>query len=437
MADMLDLAVKGAMVVSPTAVFRADLGVRDGCVVALGDEIEDAHATIDATGLHLFPGVIDTQVHFREPGLEWKEDLATGTAAAAAGGVTTILEMPNTDPTTTTPEALADKLARAEGRCWCDYGFFFGASTTNLDDLAQAERLPGTPGIKLFAGSSTGSLLVEDEASIRRVLQNGVRPVAVHSEDEPRLRERKASVEVKGVESHPEIRDAEAAVISTERLIRLCRETGRAVHILHISTRDELALLRDAKREGLPVTCEVTPQHLTFCADDYTRLGTRLQMNPPVRAVEHREGIRAAVQEGLFDVFGSDHAPHTLEEKARPYPQSPSGMPGVQTLFPVVLDMALAGHMSLSALVDMTSRTPAKLYGMKGKGRIALGYDADFVLVDLNGSWTVKAEDMRSRSAWSPYEGMTLKGRVHQVFLRGRDANSEPSGRPVQYTWKD
>lgn len=432
---MLDLAVKGATVVSATALFRADIGIVDGRVVELG-EVGAARETIDAGGLHVFPGVIDTQVHFREPGLEWKEDLASGTAAAAAGGVTTIFEMPNTDPTTTTFEALQDKLSRAKGRCWCDYGFFFGAAKDNLDTLAEAERLPGTPGIKLFAGSSTGSLLVEDEASIRRVLQNGSRPVAVHSEDEPRLRERKASMPVTGVESHPEIRDAEAAVISTARLIRLCRETGRPVHILHISTHDELKLLRDAKREGLPVTCEVTPQHLTFSADDYARLGTKLQMNPPVRSREHREGIRAALQEGLFDVFGSDHAPHTLEEKAKPYPQSPSGMPGVQTLFPVVLDMALSGLLSLTAVAEMTSRAPARLFGIRGKGRIAPGYDADLLLVDLAGSWTVSTQDLRSKCGWSPYEGMTLRGKIERVLLRGVDASSGPTGKPVEYTWK-
>ena len=355
-------SIIGGQIVSPIATYRGDLVVEEGKIVWVGDlNRKPGSNDVDASGLHVFPGAIDTQVHFREPGLEWKEDLASGTRAAIAGGVTTILEMPNTNPTTTSSEALEDKLTRASGRCWCDYGFFFGASTDNLGFLAEAEQLPGTPGIKLFAGSSTGSLLVEGESDIRKVFQNGRRPVAIHSEYEPRLRERKANIQPIRVQDHPVIRDAEAARLCTEMLIRLSEETGRHIHVLHISTAEEVLLIRDAKRRGVRITCEITPQHLTFSADDYETLGSKLQQNPPIRDKKHRDTLWPALLEGLFDVFGSDHAPHTLEEKAKPYPDSPSGMPGVQTIFPVMLDYALSGHLSLQALVRMMSEIPAKL----------------------------------------------------------------------------
>lgn len=430
-------AIIGGHVVSPIATYRSDLVIQDGKITWIGDlNRKPTGNDIDASGLHIFPGAIDTQVHFREPGLEWKEDLTSGTRAAIAGGVTTIFEMPNTNPTTTTKEALEDKLARAAARCWCDYGFFFGASTDNLGYLAEAENLPGTPGIKLFAGSSTGTLLVENESDIRQVFQNGRRPVAIHSEFEPRLRERKAKITPNGVQDHPKIRDAEAARLCTEMLIRLSEETGRHIHVLHISTAEEVELIREAKRRGVKITCEITPQHLTFSADDYALLGTKLQQNPPIRAKEHRAALWPALLEGMFDVFGSDHAPHTLEEKAKPYPDSPSGMPGVQTIFPLLLDYALKGQFSLHALVRMMSETPAKLYGLRNKGVIAPGYDADLCLVDLSASWMIQTADLHSKCGWSPFEGRELKGRIQNVFVRGIQADLAPIGQPAEYTWK-
>ncbi len=442
--EQFDTLILGVMRVSSAGISREDIGIRDGKIAALGD-LSAATATlvINAENLHAFPGAIDTQVHFREPGMEHKEDLASGTLAAICGGVTTIFEMPNTNPTTTSSSALEDKLSRASGRAYCDFGFFVGAATGNLDELSDFEMLPGTPGIKMFAGSSTGDLLVDGVDNQREAMRHGKRPMPIHSEDEKRLRERKGIFgEHPHVRVHPEIRDPEAARLSTERLIQLCEETGRPIHILHISTKEELPLLADAKKRGLPVTCEVTPHHLTLNADQYETLGTKLQMNPPVRSEEHRLAIWQAVKDGLFDVFGSDHAPHTLEEKAKPYPESPSGMPGVQTLFPVMLDWSLRGEMPLTQLTNMMMERPAELYGINGKGKLEIGFDADLILVDLEKSWVVSDGAMKSKCGWTPYAGRTLKGTIENVFLRGEMVVSGgeplnlPIGQAVQYDWK-
>jgi len=437
-----DLIIRDASVVCSTGSQVMDIAIEGHQIVGVGFHLGRAKREINAEGLHALPGLIDTQVHFREPGLTHKEDLESGTRAAIMGGVTMIFEMPNTNPTTTTPEALADKVARAEGRTWCDHGFFVGASTDNVTQLADYEMLPGTPGIKMFAGSSTGSLLVEEEDYQREVLQHGSRPVPIHSEDEKRLRALKAAaVPPLDVSMHPHLRDAEAARISTERMIRLCRETGRPIHILHVSTLDELPLLRAAKEVGLPVTCEVTPQHLTLEASLYATLGTKLQMNPPVRSEEHRAAIQKALEEGLFDVIGSDHAPHTLEEKANPYPESPSGMPGVQTTLSVMLGW-VPGSLTLEKMVEMASERPATLYGIKNKGYIKEGYDADLVLVDPLDEFVPDLDWLQSKCGWSPYEGRTLRGKPRAVFLRGNQIveNSrlvgQPLGQSAQYTWK-
>jgi dihydroorotase len=442
--ERFDTVILGGRVVSSEGISDSDIGIRGGLIVAVGDLLgSEADHVVDAKGLHIFPGAIDTQVHFREPGMEHKEDLRSGTLSAICGGVTTIFEMPNTNPTTTSAEALADKLARADGRAYCDFGFFVGAATGNLDELAALELLDGTPGIKMFAGSSTGDLLVDGIDNQRRALQNGSHVMPIHSEDEARLRDRKTLFgENPHVRVHPEIRDAEAARLSTERLIGLCEETGRPIHILHVSTKEELPLLRDAKSKGLPVTCEVTPHHLTLNSELYETLGTKIQMNPPVRSEDHRVAIWEAVKEGLFDVFGSDHAPHTLEEKAKPYPASPSGMPGVQTLFPVMLDWSLKGEMPLTQLVKMMMERPAELYGIERKGHIKTGFDADLVLVDLESSWLVTDVAMKTKSRWTPYAGMSLRGVIRDVFLHGElvvqtgEPLMRPVGRAVTYNWK-
>jgi len=420
-----DLVIRGGQVATPSGVHAGDIGIRDGKIAEIGDlSTAVAADTLDARNLTIMPGVIDTQVHFREPGLEHKEDLESGTRAALMGGVTAILEMPNTSPNTTTAEGLADKLRRAANRAWCHYGFFVGASTDNIDRLTELETLPGTPGVKIFMGSSTGSLLVDRDEELREVLRNGRKRCPIHAEDEARNVQRKALLsESPHPREHPFLRDAESAVIATRRILALSEETGRPVHVLHISTADEPPIIAEAKARGVNVTAEVTPQHLYFAAPDcYERLGTLAQMNPPIRSADHREGLWRALQAGAFDVFGSDHAPHTLEEKEKPYPQSPSGMPGVQTLLPILLTYVAQGRLSLETVVQMACQRPAELYGIRGKGRIEVGYDADLVVFDPNRSYTFERWMVESKCGWSPYEGEKLTGTVEAVVLRGETA---------------
>jgi dihydroorotase len=437
-AGNFDLILKGGIVATPNGIAAADVAVKDGRIAAIGAISGTAAEVIDATGLHVLPGVIDSQVHFREPGLEHKEDLATGTAGAALGGVTAIFEMPNTTPNTLDAADLADKVARARGRAWCDHAFFIGAAEENADKLGELELLPGCAGVKVFMGSSTGSLLVSDDDTLREVLRHGRRRVAIHSEDEDRLRERLALVkDGADVAMHPEWRDAETAIRATTRLMRLVRETGRRVHVLHVTTAEEIGIL--AANKDL-ATVEITPQHLTLVAPDcYERLGTLAQMNPPVRDARHRDGLWRGIAQGIADCIGSDHAPHTLEEKARPYPKSPSGMTGVQTLVPLMLDHVNAGRLSLERFVDLTSAGPARIYNVAAKGRIAVGYDADLTVVDLKAKRTIKNDWIASRCGWTPYDGMTVTGWPKMTVIRGRTVMREDElvgaaqGAPVRF----
>ncbi len=441
-----DLLLRGGTLVTPSGVQEADIAISAGKISSIGrHNASEAAESIDLRGLHVFPGVIDTQVHFREPGLEHKEDIESGTRSAIFGGVTAIFEMPNTSPSTTTAEALADKLARAKGRAWCDYSFFVGASTDNIEQLAELEMLAGSPGIKIFAGSSTGTLLVEDEQNLRRVLQNGRHRAPVHSEDEARNRERKSLLsESPHSREHPFLRDAESARISTERLLRLSKETGRPLHILHVSTADELPLLAKAKIDGLQTTCEATPQHLWFAAPEaYERLGSLAQMNPPIRGDEHRQALRGALRAGLFDVIGSDHAPHTLEEKAKPYPSSPSGMTGVQTSLQVMLTLWKQEQLvQLEEIPLLMSENPARIYGVSGKGKIEVGFDADLLAIDLSRDEVFDRSMVQSKSGWSPYEGEKLQSPPVHVWLRGKSIIRErglvgpPDGSSVRFDWK-
>ncbi|MEZ5163185.1 MAG: amidohydrolase family protein [Fimbriimonadaceae bacterium] len=326
MSGVFDLLIKNGTVVSGSGRKQCDIAIRKGKIVAVGSfQASDAAEVIEASHLHVLPGVIDTQVHFREPGMEHKEDIESGTRAAVCGGVTTIFEMPNTKPATTTAEALRDKLVRANGRAWCHYAFFVGASAENIEQLDELEQLPGTPGIKLFMGSSTGSLLVEQTDLVREVMKHGKRPMPVHSEDEARASANGGTwlKTARIPATHFVWRDAETARMNTERLIQLVHETRRPTHVLHISTAEELLLLKEAKRNRLPVTCEVTPNHLTFNEEDYERIGSKVQMNPPVRTESTRLALWHAVRQGLFDVIGSDHAPAYRGRKAKPYRNLP------------------------------------------------------------------------------------------------------------------
>ena len=438
MTERYDLIIHGAIAATPNGIARADIGIRDGRIAAVGEFDGVAAETFDGRGLHALPGVIDTQVHFREPGMTHKEDLATGTAAAVLGGVTAVFEMPNTNPNTLTSGDIADKVNRAKGRARCDIAFFVGAAAENATDLAVAERSPGCAGVKIFMGSSTGSLLVPDDETLEAVLRSGFRRVAIHSEDEDRLRERMHLAKESGdVAMHPVWRDVETAVRATKRVLKLARETGRRVHLLHVTTAEEMAILARAKDIA---TVEATPQHLTLVAPDcYRELGTLAQMNPPIREARHREGLWQAVRDGVVDCIGSDHAPHTLEEKAKPYPTSPSGMAGVQTLLPLLLDHMAAGRLTLERIVDLTSAGPQRIYNIAGKGRIAVGYDADLVLVDLEARRVIRNEWIASRCGWTPFNGREVKGWPKATILRGQFVMREdeligaPIGQPVRF----
>ena len=418
MTQTFDLLLKGGTVVNHDGRAECDVGVTEGRIAAIGDLSKaSAGETVDCRGLHILPGVIDTQVHFREPGLDHKEDLESGSRAAVMGGVTAVFEMPNTDPQTTSELALADKVRRAHHRMHCDFAFWVGGTHENARDVAELERLPAAAGIKVFMGSSTGSLLVEDDAGVTEILRRTHRRSAFHSEDEAMLRERKG-LRVEGdPRSHPVWRSAEVALACTHRLVRIARETGARIHVLHITTADEIAYLKDHKDVA---SVEVTPHHLTLVAPDcYERLGTYAQMNPPVRDDRHRQGIWQGVAQGIADILGSDHAPHTREEKDKTYPNTPSGMTGVQTLVPIMLDHVNAGRMTLERFVDMTSAGPKRLFGIARKGRIAVGYDADFTVVDLKRRETIRHDWIASKSAWTPYDGVTVTGWPVGTIVRG------------------
>jgi dihydroorotase len=439
MRERYDLVVKDGRCLTPGGEAVVDIGVRDGRIAAIGEIAADAAAaSLDARGLHVLPGAIDTQVHFREPGNEHKEDIESGTRAAILGGVTAVFEMPNTMPPTIGAADLDDKLMRAHGRAWCDHAFFVGAAADNVAELPALEQKPGCAGVKMFMGSSTGTLLVPDDETALAVLMAGRRRMAVHAEDEERLVER-AHLRQKGLpSSHPEWRDIETAVRATTRLIGLARRAGRRVHVLHVTTAEEMDLLSDNKDIA---TVETTPQHLTLEAPDcYRRLGTYAQMNPPIRDARHRAALWRAVVEGVVDVIGSDHAPHTHTEKERPYPESPSGMPGVQTLLPILLDHVNAGRVSLGRVVDLLAAGPQRIYGIAGKGRIARGYDADFAVVDLHAQWTITDDWIASKAGWTPFDGMKVTGRPVATILRGRIAMRDgeilggPDGQPVRFT---
>ena len=438
-ANQFDLLIKNGTVATTASKESSDIGIKNGKIVDLGSLSHKSSAeTIDATGLHILPGVIDSQVHFREPGNEHKEDMESGSRAAILGGVTTVFEMPNTSPSTTTEEAFNDKLRRAINRYHCDYGFFVGASPENIPNLSLLERMPGCSGVKIFMGSSTGTLLIPTDELLLKVLESGSRRTAVHSEDEARMNERmKIRDSGGGVELHPEWRDAETAIRSTKRLLALARRTKRPVHVLHVTTTDEIDMLEKARDIA---TVECTPQHLTlFSPDCYERLGSYAQMNPPIRSERHHKGLWRGITDGIVDAIGSDHAPHTHEEKALEYPNSPSGMPGVQTLLPIMLDHMNSGRLSLERLIHLTSLGPSRLYGLLNKGNIAIGYDADFSLVDLKCKKSISRDWLASKCGWSPFLDQTVTGWPVTTILRGnpvvRDSTviSTPQGKPVNF----
>jgi len=432
-----DTILSHGTVVNQDGIGERDVGVLDGRIAEIGDlSRASAGEVIDCTGLTILPGVIDSQVHFREPGATHKEDLETGSRAAVLGGVTGVFEMPNTNPLTTTAERLADKVKAGTHRMHCDFAFWVGGTHGNVSDIPELERLPGAAGIKVFMGSSTGDLLVADDEGVSAILGATRRRAAFHSEDEARLIERKPLRVAGDPSSHPVWRDVEAALKSTRRLVAIAREQGARIHVLHISTGEEMDFLRDHKDVA---TVEVTPHHLTLTEAEHQRLGTLIQMNPPVRSAAHRDRIWNGVKQGIADVLGSDHAPHTLEEKAKPYPDSPSGMTGVQTLVPIMLDHVNAGRLTLQRFVDLSSAGPARIFGIARKGRIAVGYDADFTIVDLKRRETIRNSWIASRCGWTPYDGVEVTGWPVGTIVRGRrvmwdgEIITPSTGEPIRF----
>ena len=435
-----DLLLKNGIVVLPEGIHEADILVKDGKIADIGSfSSSQAAQTIDCKGLHILPGVIDTQVHFREPGATHKESLETGMMAAAAGGVTAIFEMPNTNPLTTTPEALQQKLDIAAQNPWVDYAFYFGGTAENAKDLSKWENLVGVCGIKIFMGSSTGNLLVDTDEGVEAVLSHGRRVVAVHSEDEAMMIENKKNILGDSTDPamHPVWRSVESCLSSTKRLVRIARKTGRRVHVLHITSAEEMEFLAQNKDVA---TVEVLANHLTLHAPDcYNTLGTKAQQNPAIREKHHQDALWRAIENGVVDILGSDHAPHTLEEKAKTYPASPSGMTGVQTLVPIMLDHVNAGRLSLARFVDLTSAGPQRLFSIAGKGRIMTGYDADLTIVDLKREETITNKWIASRAAWTPYDGVKVKGWPVGTFVRGKrvmwqgELTTPSTGEPLRF----
>ncbi|MGJ5629454.1 dihydroorotase [Nostoc sp. CALU 1950] len=418
MSSPKSLLIRRARIILPNGeLMIGDVLTRDRQIVEVAPEISEISLAteVDAEGLTLLPGVIDPQVHFREPGLEYKEDLFTASCACAKGGVTSFLEMPNTRPLTTTQQALDDKLERASQKCLVNYGFFIGATPENLPDLLLAKP---TPGIKIFMGSMHGQLLVDGEIALSAIFAKGDRLIAVHAEDQARINQRRQEfANIHDPAIHSQIQDNQAALLATQLALKLSQKYQRRLHILHMSTAEEAELLRQQKPSW--VTAEVTPQHLLLNTSAYQQIGTLAQMNPPLRSPHDNEVLWQALRDGVIDFIATDHAPHTLEEKAQEYPNSPSGMPGVETSLALMLTAAMEGKCTVAQVVNWMSKNVAVAYGIPNKGAIAPGYDADLVLVDLNTYRPVQREELLTKCHWSPFEGWNLTGWAKTTIVGG------------------
>jgi dihydroorotase len=436
-----DLLLRNGIVVLPWGEVRADIAVRNGRIAAIGKNLGSATREFDAAHLHVLPGVIDPHVHFRDGGLggiAGVEDMRSGTLGAVLGGVTCVFDMPNTTPAATTQETVARKAAYIPGQAYCDVGIYVGGTKENIPDLAMLEAMPGVCGVKIFAGSSTGNLMVEDDEHIELAMRHGRRRISFHSEDEYRLQERKSRFTCGDPYAmHAEWRDVECAYLGTRRIAALARKTGRPVHILHVSTAEEFAYLKDYKDL---ISAEVLLNHLVQSAPDiYDRLGAYGVMNPPVRDERHRRAAWAAVADGTVDTLASDHAPHSAAAKEKPWPDCASGMTGVQTLLPMMLEQVAKGRLSLLRLTDLMSAGPARIYGAVNKGRIAAGYDADFSIVDLRATRRIEKSWIASQCGWTPFEGVECTGWPVATVVRGqivmRDGAvaGEPTGALMQF----
>jgi dihydroorotase len=430
--------IYGAKVVTAKSTVDADVLVDGQTIVGIGKDLGEADRTIDATGKYLIPGVIDDQVHFREPGLTEKEDLAHATRACAKGGVTSFLEMPNTVPNTITAEALEQKLDIAAGKCIVNYGFYIGATPNNVDEINKCSR---TPGIKIFIGSSTGNLLVDEQAALERIFAETTLPICAHCEDETTVRANAAKyANSTDVADHSKVRDHEAALIATRRAIDLAHRHNHPFHVLHVSTGDEVDLIADA---GDLITAEACPHHLFFNVDDYQRLGSLVKMNPSIKNREDNERIWQGLLDGTIGVIATDHAPHTMAEKEQPYPKCPSGLPAVENSLALMLNEVNKGRCSIEQVVSWMCEAPAKVWNIKNKGRIEVGFDADLAIVDLELERTIHNGQQQTKCGWSPWDGSTLKGWAVRTLVMGEEVYryedghetfaQEATGREIEY----
>jgi dihydroorotase len=434
---MTDLIIKNGNCFIDDNLVNTDIAIKDKKIIKIGKNVGYAKNIIDASGLTVLPGCIDTQTHFREPGSTDTEDLHSGSRAAIAGGITSVFEMPNTNPPTSNMKEFQRKLDLAKDRMYCNYAFYFGATADNANDLASLVGLEGCCGIKLFAGSSTGNLLVAEENDIEKVFENASKVVAVHSEDEEILNRNKKLIKEGDVHTHPVWRSDECAISSTRRIVRIAERYKKKAHILHVTTKQEIDFLSQHKGN---ITFEITPQHLTIYAPDcYDKLGTYAQMNPPLRDKSHYDRLWYGVKNNLNDTIGSDHAPHLKENKKKTYPNSPSGMPGVQTLMPVMLNHVNDGKLTLSQLVKLVCENPVKIFGIQNKGFIKEQYDADFTIIDMNKTIEIKNENIESKCGWSPFNGFRFKGTPVSTIIGGtvkmKDGKilGEPEGKPLKF----
>jgi len=434
---MLDLIIKNGKCYIDGDLKEVSVGVKNGKIDKIGEISSDAKETVDAKDLLVLPGCIDTQTHFREPGSTDTEDLHSGSRAAVAGGITAVFEMPNTNPPTSNMKEFHRKLDLGKNRMYCNYAFYFGATAENVNQLAELKDLEGCCGIKLFVGSSTGNLLVALEEDIDKVFQHCSKIVAVHSEDEEILNRNKKLIKSGDVHSHPVWRSEESAISSTRRIVRIAKKYNKKAHILHITTKQEIDFLSQHKGN---ITFEITPQHLTIYAPDcYDKLGTYAQMNPPIRDKSHYDRLWYAVKNNINDTIGSDHAPHLKTNKEKEYPNSPSGMPGVQTLMPVMLNHVNDGKLSLNQLMSLVCENPIKIFGIKNKGFIQEGYDADFTIVDMNKKIVIKNRNIESKCGWSPFNDVEFKGTPVATIIAGKTKMKDgkilgdPEGTPLEF----
>ena len=417
MSDNYSLIIKNGSCYIDGKLIRADIGLSANKIIKIGKIELNSSKVFDATDLVILPGIIDTQVHFREPGSTDSEDLESGSKAAVLGGVTSLFEMPNTNPPTSNLIEFEKKLQLAKDRMHSNYAFYFGATPENIELLSQLKNLKGCCGVKLFAGSSTGKLLVDKEADIEKVISNSDRIVSIHSEDEEILNLRKKFIRKGDVHSHPEWRNVECAMSSTRRVVKIAERYNKRIHVLHVTTKEEVDFLAMHKKN---VTFETTPQHLTLYAPDcYDSLGTYAQMNPPIRTKEHHDRLWAAIKNDVVDVLGSDHAPHLKVNKDKEYPNSPSGMPGVQTIFPVMLNHVNNGKLSLEKLIKLMCENPCNIFGIKNKGFIKENYDADLTIVDMKKDQIIKDEMIASKCGWTPFNNYKVKGFPVATIVNG------------------